>query len=181
MDAWLIDWFGSNLGVHWKWEWKWNGNEVMDWYENTWKWMKMSGNEKTELKLLRNCTLSDNWNTYDPFGEVFFFAVGPFLKHSVFLAPAFAFGCGFFLAPAFAFGCGLLRERSSSSLSPSSAFALNFTVEWWVIQCVDQPADYRIDWLIVFTCKIGLDTAENEPVIIWGCSTFRRRTLNLPD
>ena len=28
-----------------------NGMEIMDWYENTWKWKKMSGNEKTELKL----------------------------------------------------------------------------------------------------------------------------------
>ena len=74
----------------------------------------MSGNEKTKLKLLKKCTLSVNWNTYDPFGEVVFFAVGPFLKHSVFLARAFAFGCGFFWAPAFAFGCGLLREPSSS-------------------------------------------------------------------
>ena len=47
--------------------------------------------------------------------EVFFFAAGPFFKHPVFLAPAFAFG-GF-----------LLREPSSSSLSPSSAFALPFS------------------------------------------------------
>ena len=92
MDAWLIDWFGSNLGVHWKWEWKWNGNEVMDWYENTWKWMKMSGNEKTELKMLKNSTLSDNWNAYDPFGEGFFFAGGPFLKHWS-LPQAFLFTC----------------------------------------------------------------------------------------
>ena len=44
MDAWLIDWFGSNLGVHWKWEWKWNGNEVMDWYKK-WKYRKMNENE----------------------------------------------------------------------------------------------------------------------------------------
>ena len=40
--------------------------------------------------------IAEGWNTYDPLGEVFFFAAGPFLKHSVFLAPAFAFGCGFF-------------------------------------------------------------------------------------
>ena len=59
--------------------------------------MKMSGNEKTKLKLLKKRTLSDtlsnNCDTYDPFGEVFFFAAGPFFKHPVFLAPAFAFGC----------------------------------------------------------------------------------------
>ena len=36
--------------------------------------MNMSGNEKTELKLLKKCTLSDNRNTYDPFGKVFFSA-----------------------------------------------------------------------------------------------------------
>ena len=30
-------------------------------------------------------------NTYDPLGEVFFFAAGPFFKPPVFLAPAFAF------------------------------------------------------------------------------------------
>ena len=104
----MINW--PNLGVHLKWDSQNENGMEMDWYENTWKWMKMSGNEKTELKLLKKCTLSDNWNTYDPFGEVFFFAAGPFLKHSVFLAPAFAFGCGSFLAQAFAFGCGLLRE-----------------------------------------------------------------------
>ena len=33
--------------------------------------MKMNGNEKTELKLLEKCTLSDNRNTYDPFGGLF--------------------------------------------------------------------------------------------------------------
>ena len=31
----------------------------------------MNGNEKTELKLLEKCTLSDNRNTYDPFGGLF--------------------------------------------------------------------------------------------------------------
>ena len=40
--------------------------------------MKKNGNEKTELKLQKKYTLSDNWNTYDPFGEAFFFAAGPF-------------------------------------------------------------------------------------------------------
>ena len=55
--------------------------------------MKKNGNEKTELKLQKKYTLSDNWSTYDPFGEVFFFAAGPFFKGSVFSAPAFAFGC----------------------------------------------------------------------------------------
>ena len=73
--------------------------------------MKKNGNEKTKLKLKKKYTLSDNWNTYDPFGEAFFFAAGPFCKHSVFLTQAFAFGCGFFLAPAFAFGCSLLRDN----------------------------------------------------------------------
>ena len=107
---WLIDWCLIWACIENENE---NGME-MDLYENTWKWMKMSGNKKTELKLLKKCTLIDNWNSYDPFGEVFFFAVGPFLKHSVFLAPAFAFGCGFFWAPTFAFGCGLIREPSSS-------------------------------------------------------------------
>jgi len=47
--------------------------------------MKKNGNEKTELKLKKKYTLSDNWNTYDPFGEAFFFAAGPFFKHPVFL------------------------------------------------------------------------------------------------
>ena len=58
--------------------------------------------------------ITEGWNTtryqhtYDPLGEVFFFAAGPFFKPPVFLAPAFAFGRG------------LLRERSSSFLSPTS-------------------------------------------------------------
>ena len=77
----------------------------------------------------KKCTLSDNSNTYDPFGEVIFFAAGSFFKLSVFLAPAFAFGCGFFLSPAFTFGCGLLREPSSSSLSQSPGIALPFAVD----------------------------------------------------
>ena len=85
---------------------------------------EMRGIKKTELKLLKKCTLSDNCNTYDPFGEVFFFSVGPF-KHSVFLAPAFAFGCGFFLAPAFACypftaaaGCtGIIMRGGTSTTS----------------------------------------------------------------
>ena len=44
--------------------------------------------------------IGEGWNTtryrytYDPLGEVFVFAAGPFFKHPVFLAPAFAFGCG---------------------------------------------------------------------------------------
>ena len=59
--------------------------------------MKKVGNEKTELKLQKKYTLSDNWNTYDPFGEAFFFAAGPFFKQFVFLTQAFAFGCGFFI------------------------------------------------------------------------------------
>ena len=76
----------------------------------------MNENEKTKLNLQKKCTLRDNLNTYDPppLGEVFFFAAGPFFKHPVFLAPAFAFGYGFFLTQAFAFGCSLLRETSSS-------------------------------------------------------------------
>ena len=61
--------------------------------------MEMNGNEKTELKLQKKYTLSNNCNAY-----------GPFFKQLVFLAAAFAFGCGFFLAAAFAFDCSLLRE-----------------------------------------------------------------------
>ena len=75
--------------------------------------MEKNGNEKTELKLQKKYTLSNNCNAY-----------GPFFKQPVFLAAAFAFGCGFFLAAAFAFDCSLLRETPSSSLSPSSACAL---------------------------------------------------------
>ena len=47
----LIDWFVSNLGVRWEWEWTWNEHEVIDWYDNTWKWLKMNGSENTALKL----------------------------------------------------------------------------------------------------------------------------------
>ena len=66
-------------------------------------WKREDGIEITE-------EVHTNWNTYDPFGEVFFFAAGPFFKQIVFLAPAFAFGCGFFLAAAVALGCSLLRD-----------------------------------------------------------------------
>ena len=97
--------------------WAVSGREHLKIFK-VWKWMKRNGNEKTKLKLRKKCTLSDNWNIYDPLEEVFFFADGPFFKHPVFLGPAFAFGCA------------LLREPSSSS----SAFALPFTLEWWVIQ-----------------------------------------------
>ena len=48
----------------------------------------MNGNERTKLKLQKKCTLRDNRNTYDPLGEVFFVAAGPFFKRPVFLAPA---------------------------------------------------------------------------------------------
>ena len=72
-----------------------------------------NGNEKTELKLQKKYTLSDNWNAYDPFWEVFFFAGGPFFKQPGFLAPAFAFGCGFFLAAAVALGCSLIGRMYS--------------------------------------------------------------------
>ena len=54
--------------------------------------MEKNGNEKTELKFQKKYTLSNNCNAY-----------GPFFKQPVFLAAAFAFGCGFFLAAAFAF------------------------------------------------------------------------------
>ena len=90
--------------------------------------------DENEWKREHKVEISEGWNTtryrntYDPLGEVFFFAAGPFFKPPVFLAPAFAFGRG------------LLREPSSPSLPPSSAFALPFTLEWWVKQCVDQPA-----------------------------------------
>ena len=46
--------------------------------QNESKWMNMNGNEKTKFKLQKKYTLSDNWNTYDLFGEAFFFAPGPF-------------------------------------------------------------------------------------------------------
>ena len=64
--------------------------------------MEKNGNEKTELKLQKKYTLSNNWNAY-----------GPFFKQPVFLAAAFAFGCGFFLAAAFAFDwlIGQIVER----------------------------------------------------------------------
>ena len=51
--------------------------------------MTMNGNDEMKLKLQIKCTLRDNWNTYDPLGEVVFFAAGPFFKRPVFLAPAF--------------------------------------------------------------------------------------------
>ena len=77
--------------------------------------MKVNENEwKREDKV----EIAEGWNTtryrntYDPLGEVFFFAAGPFFKPPVFLAPAFAFGRG------------LLRERSSSFLSPTSALGV---------------------------------------------------------
>ena len=86
-------------------------------------WLKVNENEwKPEDK----DEIAEGWNTtryrntYDPLGEVFFFAAGPFFK-----PPAF-------FAPAFAFGRGLLRERSSSFLSPTCAFTLPFTLEWWM-------------------------------------------------
>jgi hypothetical protein len=65
--------------------------------------MKMNQEEKVEIAEGWNTTRYRN--TYDPLGEVFFFAAGPFFKPPVFLAPAFAFGRG------------LLRERSSPFLS----------------------------------------------------------------
>ena len=37
---------------------------------------KKDGSEKTEFKLQRKYTLSDNLNTYHPFGDVFFIAAG---------------------------------------------------------------------------------------------------------
>ena len=49
------------------------------------KWKRMETRKKTELKFQKKYTLSDSWNTYDPFGEAFFFAAGPFFKHPVFL------------------------------------------------------------------------------------------------
>ena len=61
---------------------------------------------ENEWKREDKVEITEGWNTtryrhtYDPLGEVFFFAAGPFFK-----PPAF-------LAPAFAFGRGLLRERS---------------------------------------------------------------------
>ena len=88
---------------------------------------------ENEWKREDKVEITEEWNTtryqhtYDPLGEVFFFAAGPFFK-----PPAF-------LAPAFAFGRGLLRERSSSFLAPTCAFTLPFTLEWWMRQCVDQP------------------------------------------
>ena len=75
-----------------------NENEILNWYENVWKYMEKDGNEKTELKLQKKYTLGMNWNAYDPF-----------FKQPVFLVAAFAFGSGFFLAAAFAFDCNLLR------------------------------------------------------------------------
>ena len=107
----------SDLGVYWKWKWKWNTGLI-------WKCMKINGKEwKREdgIEIAEEIhTLSKNWNAY-----VFFF------KQPVFLAAAFACGCGFFLAVAFAFDCILFRETPSSSLSPSSACALPFTLECW--------------------------------------------------
>ena len=50
--------------------------------------MKMTGKEKTKLKLQKKYTLSDNWNTYDPIGEDFFFVIGPFSMHIAFLLNA---------------------------------------------------------------------------------------------
>ena len=41
--------------------------------ETEWNRLKMNEreNDKTKLKLQQKYTLSDNWNTYDPLGEVF--------------------------------------------------------------------------------------------------------------
>ena len=47
-------------------------------YENSSKYMEKNGNEKTELKLQKKYTLSNNCNAY-----------GPFFKQPVFLAAAF--------------------------------------------------------------------------------------------
>ena len=77
--------------------------------------MKVNENEWTredKVEIAEGWNTTRYRNTYDPLGEVFFFAAGPFFKHPVFLAPAFAFGCG------------LLREPSSSYL-PRRAEARN--------------------------------------------------------
>ena len=89
--------------------------------------MEKNGNEKTELKLQKKYTLSKNWNAY-----------GPFFKKPVFLAAAFAFGCGFFLAAAFAFDCNLLRETPSSLI------------------------DWLIDWCLIWVCIENENENENE-------------------
>ena len=100
--------------------------------------MKKNGNEKTELKLQKKYTLSDNWNAYDPFGEVFFFAAGPFFKHLVFLAPAFAFGCGDW------FGSNWLRKFQLRAETEGSFIILRHLMT----HCreFDTETKRRIDW-----------------------------------
>ena len=71
----------------------------------------MNGNEKTKLTFQNNGTLRDYWSTYDPLGEIFFFAASPFFKHPDFLAPAFAFGCVLLREPSSSLSLGLAHYR----------------------------------------------------------------------
>ena len=74
----------------------------------------MNGNENTKLKLQKKFTLRDNWNTYDPLGEVFFFAAGPFFKRPVFYIDLLFFGLNDSLLPIL-----IHRERTFQSCSPA--------------------------------------------------------------
>ena len=91
---------------------------------------------ENEWKREDKVEITEGWNTtryrhtYDPLGEVFFFAAGPFFK-----PPAF-------LAPAFAFGRGLLRERSSSFFITN--MCVYFTIHFGVVdEAVRRPTCVR--------------------------------------
>ena len=96
----------------------------MKMYENEWK-------QEDKVEIAAGWNTTRYRHTYDPLGEVFFFAAGPFFKDPVFLATAFAFGRG------------LLRDPSSSSLSPSSRFC--FTIHFGVVgETVRRPTCVRL-------------------------------------
>ena len=85
----------------------------VDWFEsrleeNIWKYSTYEKSEnvnENEWKREDKVEITEGWNTtryrhtYDPLGEVFFFAASPFFKPPVFLAPAFAFGRGLPASP----------------------------------------------------------------------------------
>ena len=76
--------------------------------------MKVNENEWTredKVEIAEGWNTTRYRNTYDPLGEVFFFAAGPFFKRPVFLAPAFAFGCVLLREPSSSLSLGLAHYR----------------------------------------------------------------------